>query len=165
MRQTKLTVHRQIFKENCSKVTKLLLNCKKDYYVSKIQELGNDCKQLYRITNSLMGNKNDSILLEHKDDGELATRFCDFFLGKIQRIRDDLRLLDASPMDDSLRADIQFVGVPLDVFDLVSVSEIRKIITKTPSKSCELDPIPTNLLQQCLDSVLPIITEIINRSF
>jgi hypothetical protein len=79
-----------------------------------------------------MGNKNDSILPEHKDDGELASRFCDFFLGKIQRIRDDLRLLDASPsMDDSLRADIhgQFVGVPLDVFDLVSVSEIRKIIT------------------------------------
>jgi hypothetical protein len=94
-----------------------------------------------------MGNKNYSILSEHKDDGELATRFCDFFLGKIQRIKDDLRLLDASSsMDDSLRADIQFVGVPLNVFDLVSVSEIRKIITKTPSKSCELDPIPTNLL-------------------
>jgi hypothetical protein len=71
-------------------------------------------------------------------------------------------MLDTSPsMDDSLRSDIQFVGVPLDVFDLVSVSEIRKIITK----SCELDPIPTSLLKQCLDSMLPIITEIINRSF
>jgi hypothetical protein len=68
-------------------------------------------------------------------------------------------------MGDSLRADIQFVGVPLDVFDLVSVYGIRKIITKTQFKSCELDPIPTNLLQQCLDSMLPIITEIINRSF
>ena len=76
-----------------------------------------------------------------------------------------VHLATSPSMDDSLPADVQFVGVPLDVFNPVPASEIRKIIIKAPPKSCELDPIPTNLLKQCLDSVLPIITEIINRSF
>ena len=35
---------------------------------------------------------------------------------------------------------------------------------KSPSKSCELDPLPTNLLKQVLEYVLPLITAIINRS-
>jgi hypothetical protein len=62
MRRTKLTFHWQISKENFSNTTKLLLKCKIYYYGSKIHELGNDLKQLNRITNSLMGNTNESIL-------------------------------------------------------------------------------------------------------
>ena len=35
---------------------------------------------------------------------------------------------------------------------------------KSPSKSCELDPIPTSLLKKCSASVIPIITDIVNES-
>ena len=34
---------------------------------------------------------------------------------------------------------------------------------QSPTKSCQLDPIPTYLLKECIDTVLPILTEIVNR--
>ena len=43
--------------------------------------------------------------------------------------------------------------------------EILKIIGYTASKTCELDPIPTWLLKKCIDSLIPVITKIVNLSF
>ena len=42
--------------------------------------------------------------------------------------------------------------------------DVRKLILKMPTKSCELDAIPTQLLKQILPSILPVITKIINTS-
>ena len=39
-----------------------------------------------------------------------------------------------------------------------------KIINNCSSSSCELDPIPTWLLKQCLPEVLPALTNIVNLS-
>ena len=43
-----------------------------------------------------------------------------------------------------------------------TTEEIKKIVSKSPSKSCSLDPIPTDLLKQCSDILLPVIKDIIN---
>ena len=45
-----------------------------------------------------------------------------------------------------------------------TIDEIRTLINKSPSKSCPLDPIPTFLLKDCLEELLPAITTIINAS-
>ncbi len=42
--------------------------------------------------------------------------------------------------------------------------KLRKLLLKSPNKYCELDPIPTNLLKECIDEILPLITKIINLS-
>jgi hypothetical protein len=42
--------------------------------------------------------------------------------------------------------------------------QILKLIKQSATKSCSLDPIPTTILKQCLDGVLPAITNIINTS-
>ena len=34
---------------------------------------------------------------------------------------------------------------------------------RSPTKSCPLDPIPTLLMKECIDTLLPILTEIVNR--
>ncbi len=44
------------------------------------------------------------------------------------------------------------------------MDDVKKLIMKSPTKSCSLDPIPTDLLKQCLDVLLPIIVDIINLS-
>ena len=41
---------------------------------------------------------------------------------------------------------------------------MKKIITKTNSKHCSLDPIPTALLKNCIAAILPIICKIVNLS-
>jgi hypothetical protein len=38
---------------------------------------------------------------------------------------------------------------------------LEKVISKSQSKSCELDPIPTWLLKECLEELLPSLTKII----
>ena len=60
-------------------------------------------------------------------------------------------------------------GVEKDNIDLVlsnlrpcTTEEKKKIVSKSPSKSYSLDPIPTELLEQCSDTLLPVIKDIIN---
>jgi len=53
----------------------------------------------------------------------------------------------------------------LTSFRVMSQDEIRKIIMKSSSKSCDLDPIPTWLLKVCLNDLLVVITDIVNTSF
>jgi len=51
------------------------------------------------------------------------------------------------------------------MFDEVSEEEVKNVISKLPNKTSPLDPIPTWLLKQCSDILLPIIMSIINNSF
>lgn len=68
MRKTKLTVHRELYKEQCVQTRKPLLQSKRDYYSNKIAEIVNDQKQLYKITNNLIGNKHQTVLPTHKSE-------------------------------------------------------------------------------------------------
>ena len=49
-------------------------------------------------------------------------------------------------------------------FKQVSQEKIRKIIMKSPTKSCLLDPWPTFLVKECMDILLPSITRLVNCS-
>ena len=42
--------------------------------------------------------------------------------------------------------------------------DIKKLILSSSSKSCDLDPIPTSVLKNCLDILITLITDIINIS-
>ena len=50
------------------------------------------------------------------------------------------------------------------MFNVFSDEEIKTLIMKSPNKSSSLDPLPTQLLKQCIDILIPVITEIINKS-
>ena len=52
----------------------------------------------------------------------------------------------------------------MEKFDTVSEEDVRKIICKLPNKSCSLDVLPTWLLKQCMPTILPTLTKIINIS-
>ena len=46
----------------------------------------------------------------------------------------------------------------------VSQLTVKKCILISAPKSCELDPIPSKLLIECLDSILPSLTDLFNSS-
>ena len=46
----------------------------------------------------------------------------------------------------------------------MSEHDIIKLINQSPSKSCELDPIPTAILKEVLPSIRPLFTSVINES-
>ena len=51
----------------------------------------------------------------------------------------------------------------LTVFTQVTQDEIGKKISKSPTKSCLLDPLPIFLIKECID-ILPSITKLVNCS-
>ena len=57
---------------------------------------------------------------------------------------------------------IEFHHTPFTSFQPITTHYLHSVITKCAPKSCELDPIPTSLLLECLDTVLPTMTSIIN---
>ena len=49
-------------------------------------------------------------------------------------------------------------------FEKVSQLTVKECILISVPKSCELDPIPSKLLIECLDSILPSLTDLFNSS-
>ena len=137
-----------------------------EYFSNKISELGNDQKQLQRLTNNLMGKTNEVVLPMHKNSLDLSNKFNTFFINKIEAIRNDLSSSTRFCSDKGgfLSADVKFKGDALTFLSPASIEEVRKIVMKSASKSCELDPLPTFLLKQSMDGVLPVVTDIVNAS-
>ncbi|WAR11312.1 hypothetical protein MAR_025492, partial [Mya arenaria] len=126
MRKSNLTVHTEIYKEACIIYNKLMLQTKKDYYSSKIEENSNDRRQIFKLTNTLMGCKRDTVLPSTDNDKSLANKFCDFFIGKIISIRN--KLSENQTDNDVLRADVntalgQAFEPPRDLAELCTLSQ------------------------------------------
>ena len=52
----------------------------------------------------------------------------------------------------------------ITVFRHVSEEAVDKIIRTSPTKSCLLDPLPTFLIKECIDILLPSLTKLVNCS-
>jgi hypothetical protein len=110
-----------------------------------------------------MGHKSEVILPSCPSDRDLANRFGDFFVNKITTVRDNITSVNNTTNDNTvMTADIKFDGQLMTNFTPATQEEIRIIILNAPSKSCELDRLPTHLLKDCLEHLLPLITAIIN---
>ena len=54
--------------------------------------------------------------------------------------------------------------IVLRQFRQVSIGETTRYVMKVPSKSCELGPIPTDLLKEVIHELSPILTDPTNTS-
>ena len=88
-----------------------------------------------------------------------ADQFCTYFVNKIKTLRSKLPLIDLNPLTLPDKSPPIFLS-----FKLVSVDEIKQLILSSPKSTCLLDPVPSNLLPHCIDSIAPIITRIVNLS-
>lgn len=163
-RETGLEIHRQIFKERCSNTGKLLHQTKQDFFSKKIEDCSGDHKQLFKLSNSLMGKQHDIVLPTSTSNTELSNKFAHFFINKVTTIRNVLSQQHSFNRELSLAEDTPFNGEPLVCFKRTTNDEVFKIISKSPNKSCELDPLPTHILKQNMDAVVPFIGNIINTS-
>ena len=90
----------------------------------------------------------------------LPNSFSTFFAKKVMDIRCGLKL----DTDQLVHEEKSPIHTPLVAFSPATPDEIMDIIVKSPNKSCELDPIPTWLLKECLSELLPQIVAIVNQS-
>ena len=91
----------------------------------------------------------------------LVEDFNEFFIGKIQFIRDELQ--DA--VDHSLQPQRRTLAHEFTLTSVsVSCSTIENTIHSLSTKTCSLDPLPTFVIKNYVDLLSPMITNIVNQS-
>jgi hypothetical protein len=161
-RSTKLTVHRDLYKADKNNVTLLIDQSKQKYYTEQIEENTGNQKGLYKVVNQLLHRSNTSVLPKHTSSEELSNRFVSFFGDKVAKIRDELVTIQDQHQD--VLCDSVTPTCKLSSFEPATEEEIQTLVMSAASKSCSLDPMPTWLLKDCLDALLPTITKIVNIS-
>ena len=157
-KRTKLACHEDMLRNQKNKVNVMCHSARCDHYSKKVQECGTDQKAMFRIIKELFHESTGSQYPDYDSINSLVEGFSDYFIGKIELIRAKLDAVDCElPLDTP--CDVSFSD-----FSPFSSDDVRKLIMKSPTKSCSLDPIPSTLLKECLDVLLPIITAIVNLS-
>lgn len=139
------------------KYRNLLKATKKEMLSAKVLECKGDIKRLYRHFKNITGEKLENPMPEGRTDQELADDFANYFIDKIETIRDSLQSIPKFVPSEP-------VACGLDGFQSLSEEQVQKIIFSLSSKSCELDIIPTHILKDILPGILPVVTRIINLS-
>ena len=154
-RRTKSVIDRSRFRQQVNKCNRILNNSKNKFYSDIISEHKDNPKKLWNHIHSVLLPKSKPPL---PCDPNLADKFCDFFIDKIAKIRSSF----SSP---SIPAEESGYQPPsLSTFVSVSEHDVKKIILRSPSKSCLLDPWPTFLVKDCLNILITPITKLINLS-
>ena len=152
-----LTIHKEIFKSQKTECIKVIKNEKRKYVNDKISST-NSSKDLFKICNVMLGKSNDKSLPDFAKKNELPDIFNNFFIEKIQQIRDQLDLINTQP---SFK---EYKGPIFNCFTPVSEEFVKKIILDSPKSVCDLDPLPPQLFIASIDLILPHVTQIINTS-
>jgi hypothetical protein len=166
-RKSKLQVFHDIFITAKNKVTNLIAKAKTAFFSEKVVACGDDQKAMFKVVDEILGRQQKQSLPPLLSLKDTLETFSNFFHTKIITLRRNLDAegRDATPNPTTvLPIHDPIPGGLLTTFKSLTQDEVAKIIMKSPSKSCSLDPIPTWLLKSILDPLLPTITDIVNLS-
>ena len=144
-------------------VTSLVHSAKTTYFSTKITE-STTCKQLFGIASKLLSRTQSTPVPSSLPLDKLPDLYSQFFVDKVRNIRDQLDCSTPVNSPSPFNCDAVFRGSTLRAFRPITADALRSLLKKCLAKSCALDPIPTPLLLECLDAVLPVLTSIVNTS-
>ena len=153
----KLEVYRLEYQNQRFLLKSMIKNAKIDYYSSQINESAGDQKKLFKVIDNLLHKSKIPVLPSSDSDDSLATKFADFFHQKIENIRKTFNVTGPNVSSHCTSSNSSLPQTyTLTCFAPTDEEEIRKVVMKSPSKSCELDP-PTNITDQgkykCLSTI------------
>ena len=159
-------VNKQIFEDTCRSINHHISASKMEYLCHNIQDAIGDQRELHKITKSLIGTSGKSPLPECNSANELAEQCSEYFIKKITTIRDSLRISNESTtaLIFCQSGNQNFMERPSPVLKTVGEEEVKRLIMTSPSKSCELDPVPVSLLKQVVNEIGPIAARLLNSS-
>ena len=165
-RHTRLVVHRQIYTNLRDTFKHSISSAKSDYYCAKIESSSGNTKQMYHITNDLMGRTRQTVL--PKCDGGpavLAESFVTFFIAKIVDICSRLTTLRNLNQSFVFEPTDYVIEDPLCDFTLATSDEVISLVMKgTSTFSPDIDVIPTTLLKANIGTLAPVLTRIVKMS-
>jgi len=115
-------------------------------------QCGSPSPLIWRSLSSMFGRQHDVT----GSTSRSADDFAAFFAKKIDDIRNDTAGLPPPVISRAPSS--------LTSFHQYTEAEVRRIVMKSPIKSCSLDPAPTFFLHEFIDLLLPYATRIVNAS-
>ena len=137
------------------------------FYSNLIMENSTDQRKLFKISKALFSHKTELNFPQYKDSTVLANDIGQYFVHKITHIRSELDT--ASPPEQTVIPTTRYSS-PLNCiqelhhFSPMTEDDMKRLILNSNKKTSSLDPMPTQLVVDCLDLLLPIITKMINMS-
>ena len=151
-----------LFEESRNYVTFLMNKARQDYYSDLISNNSNDLKHLFKVSKNLLNIASTPVLPPHEEKQQLANETGAFFIRKIANICSDLD--NHPPQVCRVGSNDCKIDLPISKFNLFSQEEVYDLIRTSNKKTCCLHPIPTELVLDCLDILLLVITKIIHYS-
>ena len=137
-----------------------IITAKKQYHSHLIAENITNPRQLWKTINNLLHRSAIPSLPNLPSITSIAQQFATFFSEKVTKLNTSIPPVNQSPhFPQPPRTSPKLAG-----FRPTDISEITKLVLQSPTKQCELDPIPTFLLKQSISVLAPTITEIVNLS-
>ena len=145
-------------------VANIIKQAQRSFYIKKLLKNRTNFKDIFTITNKLLG-RNDPLPLPPSDDpARLAQEFSNFFHDKIDNIKLQLKPTPDCPINNRYIEDRFLTQHCIHEFHEVREEEVPELLTKSPAKSCGLDLFPSKLLVRHHQEVVPILTQIVNAS-
>ena len=139
-----------------------------EYYTNLIAENSSNQRNLFRTTMSLLCEPSEGSFPKDIAPDDLANDFGNFSMQKIDKIYQLIDMQSSSEMSKAGKkgcADSDtYAGVTLANFETLSQEQVSELIKRAAKKSCPLDPMPTSVVLDVLDVLLPVITNMINLS-
>ena len=161
-RKSSLSTDKQLYITQCGIVNDMIRDAKSIYYSSIIAENKGNQKVLFQTIDQLLQRKQEPRFPTSTSSEHLANEFAAFFHEKISKMRCSLSH-DSESIINPL-PDLSCCQSELTDFCTVHTDDIRKYLVSSGVKTCALDPLPSILLRECLDTLLPVITRIVNLS-
>ncbi|XP_072043250.1 uncharacterized protein [Amphiura filiformis] len=174
--------HKESYWEQHLCYNKMLQDSKKRHFNDALNNASP--KDTFRVIGILL-NQNEKSLPSLYTPDVLSNKFAEFFNEKVEKIRISIKcsvkdssvkgrsvkdsssnVIDIPPGNDSvssLHSDV-VIQNHLDHFRELTEDDVRSIIMKCANKTCSLDSLPTWLLKENIDIVLPCVIDIINSS-
>ena len=142
------------------KINKLVSDARTRFYSAKVAA-STSCDEQSRSTDNLMGKAKQCPLLCFYPAHQLAQVFSDYFCGKITGIRYTLDRQAIVSQPHNVRGRL-YSGVLFTHFDVMYEDFVHRTMMNMSPKTCDLEPILTTVLFDCIDDVLPALTNVLN---
>ena len=137
---------------------------RRKFYHNFIEDNSKNQRRLFSAAKKLLNLGDNRAMYPPVDDNiKLANQLGTFFIQKIpticSKLNNMVQGLPSLPDDHT-----QVSPPPLIKFTPVTEEKVRELINSSAKKTFNLDPMPTSLVIDCIDVLLPIITKMINLS-
>ena len=160
-------ISKKEYKVLCNQVKDMVKKAKDKFYAQKVHGCEGDQKKLCKIIDSFMGRGKPNILPTASSNLLLAKNLNNFFISKIDTLREVLMSLEPTAAKMSipdLDSILKTCTAPMDTMTSASVEEVTKIIKESSKATCMLDPIPTALVKEIVTHLALYITNIVNMT-